>query len=180
MRPDPSKELVFHRDFVWFLGAFNATWASLELISSYGIYKFLKITAEETHILTSGMEFGRKLTLLRNLVYRSNDHKKKDIIRLVSKIQNESKRNVFAHSFIISGPDTVTFVERSRGGDYAVTRHTYSLKSWADHCCAVARYASQLEQSLGVDKSELHSFAQAAFKADTKSTKSPDPPHDKA
>ena len=75
------------------------------------------------------MEFARKSALLRNLIYRSDDPKKKLLLRLIGKIQNESKRNVFAHAFIISGPNDVTFIDRSRGGDYAAKKHTFTVRS---------------------------------------------------
>jgi hypothetical protein len=91
-RADATKEKVFDPDFVWFLGAFFGTWATLELVTSYGIGAFLKISDEEAHILTSGMEFGRKATLLRNLAYRSEHPKKAEIIGVIGRIQNESKR----------------------------------------------------------------------------------------
>ena len=105
-RADAAKEMVFDQNFVWFLGAFFGTWATLELVASYGIGKFLRISHEEAHILTSGMEFGRKAMLLRNVVRRSDDPKRAQILGAVGKIQNESKRNVLAHAFIISGPIT--------------------------------------------------------------------------
>ena len=73
---DAATEKVFDPDFVWSLGAFFAQWATLELVTSYGICKFLKISFEDAHILTSGMEFGRKSMLLRNLAYRSDAPRK--------------------------------------------------------------------------------------------------------
>ena len=177
---DATKEKVFHPDFVWFLGAFFGAWATLELVTSYGIGVFLKITEEEAHILTSGMEFGRKGTLLRNLAYRSDHQKKAEIIGAVGRIQNESKRNVFAHSFILSGAESVTFIDRSRGGDYSATNHTFTLREFSDHVIAFTKTCAELEQHLGVNKEALHRFAMAALSANTKSTRSPVPPSESA
>src|ERR1700722_17381085 len=156
---DAATEKVFDPDFVWSLGAFFAQWATLELVTSYGICKFLKISFEDAHILTSGMEFGRKSMLLRNLAYRSDAPEKGQIIRLLAKIQNESKRNVFAHSFIMSGPQTVTFIDRSRGGDYVATKHTFTVREFFDHVAGFTNHAAALEKCLGLDKGELHRFA---------------------
>jgi hypothetical protein len=177
---DASKEKAFDPDFVWSLGAFFAQWATLELVTSYGICKFLKISFEEAHILTSGMEFGRKSTLLRNLVYRSDAPEKGQILSLLGKIQNESKRNVFAHSFIISGPETVTFIDRTRSGDYAVSKHTFTVREFFDHVMSFTRHSAALEKCLGLNKGELQRFAMAALSANTKSTKLPDPPSESA
>lgn len=147
---------------------------------SYGIFKFLKITEEETHILTSGMEFGRKATLLLNLVYRSGDPNKSQIIGLIRKIQNESKRNVFAHSFITSSANSISFIEQSRGGDYRAVEHKFTRRSFIEHVVSYARYCAELEKALGVEESELARFCRAALSANTKSTKSPVPPSSRA
>ena len=53
--PPKPKNLIFHQDFLWFLGSFFGCWASIELLIAYGIGKFLRTSFEETHILTSGI-----------------------------------------------------------------------------------------------------------------------------
>jgi hypothetical protein len=150
------------------LGKFHGAWASIDLCLSYGIGKFLKITHEEAHVLTAGMEFGRKATLLRNLVYRSDHPNRAAIIGAVAKLQNEAKRNVFAHSFMVSTPDTVTFVDRSRGGDYSVTTHAYTLPEWTVHVESVAEMGEALYQALGAIDEDFRDFGEAAARADPK------------
>lgn len=166
--------------FLLMLGYFHAMWATLDLALCYGIGKFLGLKAEECHVLTSGMEFGRKLTLLRNLVYRSDHLHKTKIMALLGKIQNESKRNVFAHSFIISDQKTVTFIERSRGGDYKVTRHNFTLKEFYAHVESLGTHAEELTHLIVPSYDEFQRFAEAALNAETKVTKSPVPPNSKA
>ncbi|HLL26366.1 MAG TPA: hypothetical protein VKT73_01770 [Xanthobacteraceae bacterium] len=173
---DKLKSLLFDERFLWFLGAFHGAWSSLELVTSYGIKKFLNISDEQAHILTSGMEFGRKAILLRNLAYRSEDPKRKTIIQLVAKLQNESKRNVFAHAFMISNESAVTFIDRTRGGDYEATKHVFTLKEFADHVTSVTATAKELHAALDLNDEILHRFAMAALSANTKSAKSPTPP----
>ena len=63
-----------HNDrFRYLLGTYFVAWANLELLSSYGIRKFLNIKDEEAQVLTAGMEFGRKAVVLKNLIWRSKD-----------------------------------------------------------------------------------------------------------
>jgi hypothetical protein len=126
------------------------------------------------------MEFGRQLTLLRNLAYRSDDPNKGRITTLVAKIQNESKRNVFAHSYITSSTTVLTFIERSRGGDYKVTRHQFTLLEFVDHIQNFVDAAAELETLLEAGPQELRRFSEAAFNAETKPTKSPVPPSSSA
>jgi hypothetical protein len=105
-----DKRLILNPDFLLALGGFHGAWSSLEVLVSYSIGHALKIPFNETHMLTSGMEFGRKATLLRNLVHRSDRKNKAQIIGLIGRLQNESLRNVFAHGMITSSRDTVTFI----------------------------------------------------------------------
>jgi hypothetical protein len=180
MTPAPKKDLVFDPRFLEWLGAFFGAWATLELITSYGIGKFLRVSDEEAHVLAAGMEFGPKARLLRNLVYRSDDPNKGRIINLLWKIQNESKRNVFAHSFIISDTSGVSFIELSRGGDYKATEHEFTLTSFVDHVVTFTKDMAELEAAIGADAQSLARFAKAALSANTKSTKSPVPPMERA
>jgi hypothetical protein len=171
-----KKALLFTDQFLHFLGMYHGVLGSLELVLCCGITKLLKIPPESGHILTSGMELGRKLTLLRNVAHRSNHEAKNRIIQLLGKIQNESKRNVLAHSYITTDVDSVTFVERSRGGDYRVTRHRYTLKEFVAHIAEFMKAAAELETVLEITEDELHKFGEAAFSAATSATKSPTPP----
>lgn len=162
------------------LGAFYLVWSALELCLCYGIGKFLKIPDEDALILTSGMEFGRKITVLRNLIYRSGHPQKSTILGLLGKIQNESKRNIFAHSFLTANDTVITFIERTRGGDYKVIRHEFTVKEFVDHVTEFGDVATALEKAIGVTMEEYQRFADAALSADTKATKSPVPPSSKA
>ena len=126
------------------------------------------------------MEFGRKITLLRNVVYRSDDPNKGKIVGVLGKIQNESKRNVFAHSFIFSTPTSITFIERSRGGDYKVTRHEFTMEEFVGHVNDFGAGAKEFSALLGATNEELQRFGEAAFNAETKATKSPVPPSSSA
>jgi hypothetical protein len=168
--------LNFDDRFLQFYGAFHASWAALELTTSCAVSQHLNISPEEGNILTAGMEFGRKATLLKNLVYRSDNPQKKAIIRLINGILNKSKRNVFAHGFLTSTRTTVSFIDRSRGGDYVGTKHTFTLDEFVAHVLAYLEMAHALEKALGVSQADMHHFANAALSENTKSTKSPVPP----
>jgi hypothetical protein len=126
------------------------------------------------------MEFGRKITVLRNLVHRSHHPERSKITKLLGRIQNQSKRNVFAHAVVFSTPSTVTFVDRTRGGDYAATPHAYTLREFEQHVTDIMAIGAEFEQIIVPDHAEFQRFATAALRANTKSTKSPVPPSSKA
>ena len=67
----------------------------------------------KTHAIVAGMEFGRKASLFRILLEQTNHPKKEEIKTLLTKIQNEAKRNIFTHSIIYSDNDiSVEFIHR--------------------------------------------------------------------
>jgi hypothetical protein len=175
-----EERLIYDRNFVFFLGAYHGAWLSIDTLLSYSIGRALNIPFEETHILTSGMEFGRKAALLRNLIYRSDKKNKAQIIGLIGKLQNESLRNVFAHSMVTSSKDAVTFIDRARYGDYRATKHIFTLKEFSDHAIEVTETAKDLQTALGAEDGDIHQFVVAALSTDTKFAKSPVPPSSKA
>ena len=157
--------LATQPQFTQLLGTFYAVWSSAELCVSWAIGNFLRITLEETHVLTAGMEFGRKAMLLRALVKRS-DHKHKDLILgALNKVQNDSKRNAFAHSFISSTLTTVTFVERYGGGEYKATAHTFTLPEFEAHVKALIQHSAALSTALDFQPVESQKFGDAALRA---------------
>lgn len=157
--------LATQPEFTRILGTFYAVWSSAELCVSWAIGHFLRINYEETHVLTAGMEFGRKAILLRALVKRS-DHKHKDsILGALNKIHNDSKRNAFAHSFISSTLTTVTFVERSGAGGYKATAHTFTLPEFAAHVNALIEHSAALSNALDFQSVESQKFGDAALSA---------------
>ena len=177
---DRSKNLVFDPNFLWCPGAFWGSWNSVELIISLAIGKLLNISYERTHILTSGMEFGRTANLLRNLVYQLESPDKGKITKLIGRLLNESKRNALAHGILVSNPTTVTFIDRTRGGDYSATAHRFTLREFSEHIQNITKIGEELRVLLSISNDDLHDFAMAALRADTKSTKSPVPPNSKA
>ena len=177
---DKSKSVAFSDEFIWHYGAFHASWISGEALLCYMIGSLLKISHTETHIITAGMEFGRKAAIARNLAYLSKHPKKKEVIGLIGRLQNESKRNVFAHGLMVNNNETVTFLDRSRGGDYDVTAYSFSLKEFVLHVQSVAKIGADLHRAFGADEADLEAFHQAALSIANKSATSPTRPSSKA
>jgi hypothetical protein len=162
------------------LGHFFGLWAALEATIDYMIGSLLKISHEETHILTAGMEFGRKADLLRAFLARSS-HKEKDRIGpLLTIIQNEARRNIFTHSMISSNADLVTFTHRKVQGAYSTTEITFTGPEFNRHVCTITRYMMDLHSLLDIDENDFQAFGKAASSASTKANRSPHPPSSSA
>lgn len=176
----PHKSVAQDNRFLTLLGYFHAIWASVDLVLCYGIGDLLKIGPGECHVLTAGMEFGPKITVLRNVIYRSKHPKRNELLGLLGKLQNESKRNVLTHAFMLSDEHKVIFIERSRGGDYRAQRHEFTLDEFAQHVLRFGDVVNDLTAILCPDYAEFNRFGYAAFSTESKPTKSPTPPSSKA
>jgi hypothetical protein len=74
----------------------------------------------------------------------------------------------------------VIFIDRSRHGDYRTTKHVFTLNQFMEHVVEVGEIAANLQVVLGVPPREIHDVVRAALNDDTRSTKSPVPPSERA
>ena len=79
------------------------SFADSHTMMDYAIGKLLHLRPHQTHLLTSGMDFGRKLRLLLH-GYKRGRHKRKNVIIGCLNYFWSEKRNIFAHSFMITSP----------------------------------------------------------------------------
>lgn len=162
--------LVLSDEFQRLLGAFHVLWAQVDLAVDVGLSIFLRITDEETHLLTAGAEFGRKISLLRSLAARSDHKQRGTIISSLNVYQNKSYRDVFAHSYV-GDHDTeakVVFMYRPRGRP-SYSEHTYSLEEFAAHVTALNKAYQEFVRALQIPADRLQEFANAAESLNAKS-----------
>ena len=167
---DEPEKLADTIEFNMQLGFFYSAWAVTDATLDFALGKFLRLTHEETHLLTAGMEFGRKATLLRNLLRHQKDSpQKSELLRTVKIIQNDSLRNVFAHSYLASDEDSVSFISRSRGGDYSATEYEFTKDEFREHVHKFIDASHDFYNALEVDDHEFFAFQYAALNVNSKS-----------
>jgi hypothetical protein len=157
-----KNRLASDPDFLRHYGMFHAVFSSLDAMVDLGIGKLLRLTPAETHLLTVGLDFGRRVQILIDIAEHNDHQNKTAMISALKKIQAESRRNAFAHSFISSSATTVTFNYRHREKSLDPKQYTYT--------------GPEFQEALGVDIEEFDAFLAAAFKADSSVTTSPEPP----
>lgn len=160
-----SNRLTEGAEFNKALGWFYHIWAVTEAMLDFAIGRFLRLEPAETHILTAGMEHGRKSMLLLILVSRSNDPNKSELSRTLKIIQNESLRNVFSHSYIGSDEETIFFLDRSKGGRYKATIRSFSMEKFNEHVSKFVQAARDFETALVVEPDEIIAFQELALSA---------------
>lgn len=155
IKDDSSTPLALTQPFLTFLGLFYSTWSSIDLTTDYAIFKFLKVTPQQSHLITSGMMFGRKARLLVDLVRHSADPNKARILGPFNKLRGMAKRDVFAHSHVASTLTKVTFIEHATSGEFKAIKHTFTFQQFMDHAMSVSNHATDFYNSLSVTKEEI-------------------------
>lgn len=168
--------LAHSPEFLILAGLFQQAWAGAEAAADMAIRDFLGITTEESHLLTAGLEFNKKATLLRALISKSEHRHKDKAIKALNIMQNESKRNVFAHSYVLSNESSVTYLERSRGGRFAATKHKFTLEEFEAHVKKFSDASLLFWDAMGYDNDALDEFVSIALSINAKAQRSPAPP----
>jgi len=145
-------------DFLAAFGLFYRMWSANDITVDYAIGKLLKLPADETHLLTAGIDFNRRASLLRILLNRGTLPRKPQIISALNTIQNESLRNVFAHSFLQSDEITVTFIERTRHGKYDPKKHSSTISTFRAHVHKFVDAAVAFQEYMALGLSYLFAF----------------------
>jgi hypothetical protein len=172
--------LSFRDDYTQLMGRVQSQWAALEIITDYAIGKFLKVTDGQAHLITSGMMFGRKGRLLADLVAKSDNPKKAEILGAFNKLRGMSKRDMFAHSYLRSSEDSVTFLDRSVSGEFRAEEHTFTLKEFRAYVTDFEIAIGAFRTSLGASSEQLVDFANAALSLSRNSKTSPGKPRESA
>ncbi len=156
----PNYPQEFHK----LLGQFHGMWLQLDPLLDYSIGYFLSVPPEDTHIITAGLEFGRKLRILIDLINRYPDPKKTELIKQL-KILQGAKRDQITHSYVASDREHVVFISRSRGGDYSATELRFSIQEFREHVVKVVRAAQAYENALNARPDDVLAFANAALRS---------------
>jgi hypothetical protein len=159
----------FPRDFHRLLGLFHSIWLFTDPTIDFPIGKLLNCDPTDTHIITAGMEFSRKLRILTNLLKRSSIPNKDTLIKNLQTLQ-QARRDNITHAYIAASPTTIVFKFRSRGGAFSARRLSFSIADFEEHVAKTVCAAQAFQNALGASRSELDAFVAAAdFKDETSS-----------
>jgi hypothetical protein len=152
-------------NFATALGCFYATWSRIELAIDCATWKLLGTeTAEEAHERSARTKFSNKCEHLRTLVDGNKILRAEEIKDLLTQIEHDSMRNVFAHSFLASDEHSVTFIHRKwKGGKYQVTAYQIGGNDFINHVQNFVQVALRFEQAVGLSEGEVADFAAMAL-----------------
>lgn len=164
-KPPPPDRLIHNVEFLKHLGLFHSVWGTFDLTVDFAIGRLLGLSNRATHLLVVGMEFGRKAQLLQALAKNSRHPGAKQIAAALSKIQKGAKRNIFAHSFIASGHESVTFVYRERDKPTEAKEYEATGLEFQRHVYMFIKAAQEFSAALGASNTDFRRFVAASLKA---------------
>lgn len=160
--------MALNPDYLKAMGWFQTAWSALEVNTDFAICALLKVTHEHAHLITSGMTFGPKSQLLTALL-KATDHSKRDAIaNAFSKAVTGNLRNVFAHGYVATDKDSVTFIVRRKGSKpktycFTIKEFVAQVEKFVQ---AGAEFSDVLHDAFSMDGGTLDEFARAAWEPD--------------
>ena len=146
------------------LGWFHAVWSGTELNIDYAIGRLKKMPPEQTHALVAGLRFSDKIKMLKQLLSKSDYGNVSELEQYLTRIESNSLRNTFSHSFLVSNSNTVAFVHRrSNRGQYLCEGYRFAADNFFAHVQEFVQLSHDFERALGFSAKEIGDFAAAAI-----------------
>ena len=154
------------------LGHFMISWAHLESVLEVAIHKQLGTDPVKSSIVTAGLQFKSKTSVLLSLL--NLDAKKYDAaIKTLKKIRNRSERNDIVHGIVAYHPDGIGFMRRRVDEKFKSTKLLYSPSKLTQLAEEFEALSVSLAGALGLKPEEFNPFFHSAHKAANKASGSP-------
>lgn len=165
-KPKKAKAFASTPLFYTALGYFYAIWSRTDLAIDCAIWKASgTATPEEVHETVAAMKFSDKCKYFRSLIASRKDDNAKRIRELLTKIEEDSGRNIFAHSFIASDESSVAFIHRQarRGKGYHGIGYRFTRDQFLEHVKEFETLSLDFEKAVGLVHKEVADFASMAL-----------------
>ena len=168
-------------------GMFMVTWSGFEAALEMGIMKRTKMDPVISSLVTSGLTFERRASILRSLLAGDPDKTKsvdyKEAIRLINSITQEAERNHLIHGlvfFSLQGEKPkLGFVKRVTDQRFKGKWKEFTSNSLNDLCRSIATKTARLHALLGISPEDAALFSNIGLVLSSNSRASPMPPDSK-
>lgn len=149
------------------LGQFIMGWALVESTIEVGIAKQLKLAPFEGSIVTAGLMFKARASILQSLLKR-DPKANAAAIDTIKEIQDVEDRNDILHSVIGGSKSQIWFNRRKTQRKFTSKIENYDRQRLLSACLKCSDLASKLQQDLGITNADYSAFFQEAHNAANK------------
>jgi hypothetical protein len=154
------------------LGNFVLAWSLIESTIEIGIGKQLGTKPLETSIVTAGLMFRARSSILSSLLQR-DPVKNADAIAVLKEIEKIEDRNDIMHSVIGGSANQIWFNRRKTQKRFSSKIEHYNQIRMNSTVLAVADLSTQLMAALGVSREDYLAFFQQSHNAVNSASESP-------
>jgi len=154
------------------LGHFIMAWSAIEATIEIGIGKQLCTKPLETSIVTAGLMFRPRLSILMSLLNR-DPVKNAEAIRLLKEVGDIEDRNDIMHSVIGGSASMIWFNRRKTKNTFTSKIEKYNQIRLNSTVLAILDLSDKLMKALGVTKEDYLSFFQDSHNAVNSASVSP-------
>ena len=165
-----------HKQIMEMYGLFMVIWSVLEVVIEIAIIKQLGTGMVQGSIVTTGLGFKSRASILRSLL--ALDKKRHaQAISLINTVTQEAKRNTLVHGHIFVGDNKITFVKRTVDQELKSSVTTFTLPELTALVSLISNKVVKLQAMLDVPDADLTSFANIGRNLATKSATLHKPPN---
>ena len=146
-------------------GLFMVAWSVLDSVVQAALGKELRLDATRTHIVTTGMQFRQRVTVLCGLL-RLHGLEHTEALKLLQRVEKNAKRNMLVHGHIIVGvPGQLRFVKTSALEDGLSAKSvSFTAESLQKHVMLITATTQRLQSLLGVSDADIQALADEAIR----------------
>jgi hypothetical protein len=146
------------------LGHFIMAWSLIEAAIEVGIGKQLGTKPHESSIVTAGLMFKARSSILMSLLNRE-PQKNERAIQVLKKIEDIEDRNDIMHSVIGGSADQIWFNRRKTKRKFTSKIENYNQVRLNSVVLATSQLAGELMKALGIERHDYLTFFQESHNA---------------
>lgn len=140
-------------------GLFMVTWSIFETTLEVAIQKRLKLHPLEGNIVTGGLAFLSRSSILRSLLALDKSKESKEASKLINSMVTDANRNAIIHGHVhVGGDHTLKFVHRKTADKLSAKSVIVDKDSMLSRTSLLRRRIEMLQSLLSVSNEELQEF----------------------
>jgi hypothetical protein len=175
--PEPSDEMLVT---LAAYGLFMLNWSLLETVIEVAIMKRLELHPLEGNIVTSGLNFQARSSILRSLLSLDESKESKEARQLINTIVTEANRNAIIHGQVfVAGHHHLRFIHRKTADVISAKCIEVDADSMQKRASILRDNITRLQSLLSVSDELLHGFGNISQRLAIKSATLPQLPNSK-